>query len=177
VSRAGPTGAQVEAAIATRPSGRLPVAAPSPTRALLSRQPAPVWARLGGAVIDQVALSIPLVAVVLLGLGGSRAPGSAWDLVSTVALICWVVAALLYSVVGNGEGQTLGKRVVGIVVVDLTTGAPIGYERALVRAVVLLLMGLPCCLGLVSVVSARSDRHRGWHDHAARSVVVRGSLP
>ncbi len=136
-----------------------------------------MWARLVAAVLDQVALAVPLVAVVLLGLRASRTPGSAWDLVSTLGLICWIVATLLYAVVGGGEGQTLGKRLVGIVVVDLATGAPIGYERALVRCVVLLLMGLPCCLGLVSVVSSRSGRHRGWHDRAAGSVVVRGSLP
>lgn len=128
-------------------------------------------------MIDEVALTLPLVAVVLVGLRASRTPGSAWDLVSTLSMICWIVAALLYSVVGSGEGQTLGKRVLGIVVVDVTTGTPIGYERALVRSVVLLGMGLPCCLGLLSVVSPRSDRHRGWHDRAAGSVVVRGFLP
>lgn len=128
-------------------------------------------------MIDQVTLTVPLIAVILLGVRASRTPGSAWDLVSTLAMICWVVAALLCSVVGSGEGQTLGKRVLGIVVVDRTTGAPIGYERALVRSVVLLLMGLPCCLGFFSVLSPRSGRHRGWHDRAAGSVVVRGFLP
>lgn len=153
----------VEAEIATRPSSRL-------------QQPAPVWARLAAAVIDEVALTLPLIAVVLLGLRATRSPGGGWELVSTLGLICWIVAALLYSVVGGGEGQTLGKRVLGIVVVDARTGAPIGYERALVRSVVLLLMGLPCCLGFLSILATRADRHRGWHDRAAGSVVVRGSL-
>lgn len=143
----------------------------------LRQEPAPVWARLGAAVIDVVALTLPLVVVVLLGLRATRTPGSSWALVSTVALISWVVAALLYVVVGGGEGQTPGKRLLGIVVVDTASGRPIGYERALVRCVVLLLMVLPCCLGLLSVVSARTDRHRGLHDRAAGSVVVRGFLP
>jgi uncharacterized RDD family membrane protein YckC len=162
--------------IATRPVGR-PAAGVAVAPAATSARPAPVWARLGAAVIDQGILSLPLVAVLLLGLRASRTPGGAWDLVSTLALICWVVGALLYSVVGGGEGQTLGKRVTGIVVVDLVTGRPIGYERALVRSVVLLVMVLPGCLGLLSVVTPGSDRHRGWHDRAARSVVVRGFLP
>jgi uncharacterized RDD family membrane protein YckC len=144
---------------------------------VLVQQTAPVWARLGAAVVDEVALTVPLVVVVLLGLHATRTPGGGWGLVSTLALICWIVAALLYAVVGGGEGQTLGKRLLGIVVVDRSTGAPIGYERALVRCVVLLLMVLPCCLGLLSVLSARSDRNRGWHDRAAGSVVVRGFLP
>jgi uncharacterized RDD family membrane protein YckC len=41
---------------------------------------------------------------------------------------------------------------------------------------VLLLLVAPCCLGLLSIVATRSDRHRGWHDRAAGSVVVRGFL-
>jgi uncharacterized RDD family membrane protein YckC len=154
---------ELEAAVVTRPSGRL-------------RPPAPVWARLAAAAIDEVALTVPLIAVVLLGLRAARSPGAGWDLVSTLGLICWVVAALLYGVVGGGEGQTPGKRALKIVVVDEQTGAPIGYERALVRTLVLLLLVLPCCLGLLSIVATRSDRHRGWHDRAAGSVVVRGFL-
>ncbi|HEY0237062.1 MAG TPA: RDD family protein [Friedmanniella sp.] len=139
-------------------------------------RPAPVWARLCAAVIDEVVLTVPLVAVLLLGVRATRTPGGGWGLVSTLALLCWIVAVLLYAVVGGGEGQTPGKRVLGILVVDDATGTPIGYERALVRSLVLVLMVLPCCLGLLSVVSNRSDRHRGWHDRAAGSVVVRGFL-
>lgn len=173
----GPPPSGPESAVVTRPSGRSAGLARPPARATSPGEPAPTWARLGAAVVDEVALTVPLVPVVLLGLVATRDPGGSEGLVSTLALICWVVAALLCTVVGGGEGQTLGKRVLGIVVVDETTGEPIGYERALVRCVVLLLMVLPCCLGLVSVVSVRSHRNRGWHDRAAGSVVVRGSLP
>jgi uncharacterized RDD family membrane protein YckC len=137
---------------------------------------APVGARLAAATIDELALAVPLVVVLLLGLRATRATSGPADLVSTLALLCWAVAALLYGVLGGGEGQTPGKRALRIVVVDATTGRPIGYERALVRTVVLLLMVVPCCLGLLSVTSARAERHRGWHDRAAGSVVVRGSL-
>jgi uncharacterized RDD family membrane protein YckC len=86
------------------------------------------------------------------------------------------VVALLYAVVGDGEGQTPGKRALGIVVVDATRGTPIGYERALLRTVVRLLAVVPFGLGLLPLLRRTSGPRRGWHDRAARSVVVRGSL-
>lgn len=177
VPRARSAGAdEVESGIATRPSRRAGDLVQAAAPAARLRQPAPVWARLGAAAIDEVALTLPLIVVLLLGLRATRSPDGGWDLVSTLGLICWIVAALLYAVIGGGEGQTLGKRTLGIMVVDERTGGPIGYERALVRSLVLLLMVLPCCLGLLSVLSARSERGRGWHDRVAGSVVVRGSL-
>ncbi|GAA3557776.1 hypothetical protein GCM10022197_11320 [Microlunatus spumicola] len=142
----------------------------------MPRAAAAPWARLGSAAIDETVLAVPLVAVLLLGLRSTRSPDGGWHLASTLALVGWVVAALLYAVVGVGEGQTPGQRVLGIVVVDARRGTPIGYERALLRTVVLLLAVAPCGLGLLPLLARAPGSRRGWHDRAAGSVVVRGSL-
>src|SRR5581483_10748522 len=69
-------------------------------------------------------------------------------------------------------GATFGKRLVGISVVDVRTGAPIGIGRALLRAIVLGVTG-SVLLGYLSPFF-NPDR-RGWHDFTGRDRVRRGA--
>lgn len=71
---------------------------------------------------------------------------------------------------GSPSGQTVGKRVMGIRVVDFSTGGPIGLGRGLIRWVGRLLSGLACLLGYFWMLWDREKQC--WHDKLATTVVV-----
>lgn len=78
-------------------------------------------------------------------------------------------------------GQTLGKRVVGIKVVNAMTGEVPGWNKALTRwAVPVLPAAIPFVqyVGVIFTVlcylSLGSDRiYQGWHDKAAGTLVIK----
>ncbi|WP_435116649.1 RDD family protein [Halolamina sp. C58] len=83
-----------------------------------------------------------------------------------------VVAGLAYFVYTEGAyGQTLGKRAVGLVVVD-EAGEPIGYADALVRNVLRLVDALPAFFLLGSVLIVLTERGQRLGDLAAETIVV-----
>jgi uncharacterized RDD family membrane protein YckC len=98
------------------------------------------WHRFGAAVIDGAIVLVPsaivfeLVARSRPGVGGKFAG----------ELLNWLVA-LVYAVVGNGLGATLGKRFAGLAVID-AAGDVAGMRRAVIRAV------LPFGLRLLSTI-------------------------
>lgn len=70
-------------------------------------------------------------------------------------------------------GQSIGKRVMGIWVLDADTGQPIGWARALLRWTVLCLLGAFWIPLLILLLTIPNDpRRQGWHDKAANTVVV-----
>lgn len=86
-----------------------------------------------------------------------------------------VIGAFVYyaKLEGGPTGQTVGKRVVRIKVVDATTGGPIGGGRAIGRRLFAgFISGSLCCLGYLWMLWG--DRSQTWHDKAVRSVVVKG---
>ena len=71
---------------------------------------------------------------------------------------------------GGSSGQTPGKKIVNIRVIDFNTGGPIGYGRALGRYFARILSGLPCYLGYFWMLWDREKQT--WHDKLVTSVVV-----
>jgi uncharacterized RDD family membrane protein YckC len=94
-------------------------------------------------------------------------------LVAGAVLLVW----LLFAVALGASGATPGKAAVGLRVVGVGTGAPIGVGRALLRGLVLGVATIPtfgiglATLAWTALMDPRRQR-RGWHDHVARSVVV-----
>jgi uncharacterized RDD family membrane protein YckC len=127
-----------------------------------------------------IALAVDLaLTAVLLRIGwalalGLAALGPELNLVAQAFGVTWFsVAPVAYFVLCHGTaGQTVGKRLVGVRVVD-GQGAPIGYVRALGRYVATVLAALPLGLGL-ALAGLRPDR-RGVHDLLAGTRVVRRS--
>jgi uncharacterized RDD family membrane protein YckC len=125
-----------------------------------------------------VALVVDLfIALILWGLGTQLAAGFARrapsvDLVARAFGWTWhLVVPVAYFVLSHGTaGQTLGKRLLGVRVLD-EGGAPIGYLRALGRCVATIVAALPFGLGL-AIAGLRRDR-RGLHDLLAGTLVVR----
>ena len=72
-------------------------------------------------------------------------------------------------------GQTLGKRILGVQVVDGATGAVPNADQAVRRAVPTIIQGVPI-LGafgtLMWVPALWRPRHQGLHDRLAGTVVV-----
>jgi uncharacterized RDD family membrane protein YckC len=84
-----------------------------------------------------------------------------------------LLLALFYEIYFIGaKGQTIGKRVMGVKVLDAQTGGPIGMGRAFVRYLVLAVTGSICTLGYWSPFFDNTKRNQGWHDKAASDFVV-----
>lgn len=131
-----------------------PVDGPSGPRAGFFR-------RLAALVIDGALLSAVSIALLFLLQQGL-----------VVLIVANILVALAYYALleGGMRGQTLGKRALGIRVVDLATGEPIGYGRGAVRYFARYLSSLPLWLGYLWVFVDREKQT--WHDKLARSVVV-----
>jgi uncharacterized RDD family membrane protein YckC len=125
-----------------------------------------------------IAFAIDLVVAVILWTIGSQLAVSLAKLVPRLDLVAqalgrsWqLVVPAAYFVLGHGTaGQTLGKRLLGVRVVD-EGGEPIGYLRALGRALATIVAAIPLGLGLAAAW-LRRDR-RGLHDLLAGTRVIR----
>jgi len=78
-----------------------------------------------------------------------------------------------YLVAFTAGGQTLGKMVTGIRVVNVDETRPLDLSRAMLRTLLWLVLAIPAGLGFLTAL-VTSDR-RGLHDRVAGTRVVRAS--
>jgi uncharacterized RDD family membrane protein YckC len=71
---------------------------------------------------------------------------------------------------GSPSGQTVGKKVMNIRIVDAENGGPIGYGRAILRYIGKIVSGIPCGLGYFWMLW--DPNKQTWHDKIANTVVV-----
>ena len=71
---------------------------------------------------------------------------------------------------GSPSGQTVGKRAMGIRVIDFRSGGPIGFGRAVLRYFARILSTIPCLLGYFWMLW--DGEKQTWHDKIASDVVV-----
>lgn len=88
-----------------------------------------------------------------------------------------LVVGLCFSLLLGLAGTSPGKALVGLRVVEASSGAPLGVGRALLRSVILGVAALPTFgLGVATLawtaVMDRGGQRRGWHDHVSHAVVV-----
>lgn len=145
--------------------------------------------RLGGAVIDGIVLLVPMLTLMGAGFGGvfaiagvfgaespSGSPPPAFVPLLLLALggmyaLFFFGSWLYHGVLVARSGQTPGKRVMGIKVVDAATGGPVTLGRATLRWVVQTLASGQL-FGLGYLWMLWDDQGRTWHDMAARTAVV-----
>ena len=115
------------------------------------------WQRLGAQVIDSVLM---LMILLMAALFGMAAPFLG---------ILGVVAALAYLLLADGlpRGQSVGKRVLDISVIDRRTLKPCTYGQSFVRNFLLAL------LGLIDWIFIFGSTRQRLGDMAANTVVVR----
>lgn len=121
-----------------------------------------------------------LLAAAVVGAAGGIAwlvtEGALWP-TAAVAAGTAVMLWLLLAVAVGITGASPGKRAAGLRVVHHGSGTPVGTGRALLRALVLAVCGLPTFgIGLATLawtaVEDRARQRRGYHDQVAHSVVV-----
>lgn len=154
-------------------------------------------ARFGAAILDGIISGLMfLPAIIALIAGPKRITTCSVDVEGNITIgeeinaICEVpsggaiaIAVLLALVALAGviynwiilvgrTGQTLGKRAVGVRVVDATNGSPIGAGRALGRYLfATFISGNFCLLGYLWALW--DSKKQTWHDKVVSSVVVK----
>jgi uncharacterized RDD family membrane protein YckC len=92
-------------------------------------------------------------------------------LVFTLQLIATVVGFLAYAWMVGRRGQSVAGRALGVAVVDVDTGVPIGFVRALGRLTLRTFVSIPL-LGIGCAVALFDPLRQTLHDRAANSLVV-----
>ena len=116
------------------------------------------WRRFGAAFIDGV-----LVGIVDTILRYFRSEAG-----SVLAIL---VSFVYYTYFHGTTGQTPGDAALGIRVVDIDSGAVIGYPRAFGRCLVSIVSGLVIVLGYLWMLW--DPRRQTWHDKAAGTLPIR----
>jgi uncharacterized RDD family membrane protein YckC len=117
------------------------------------------WLRFAATLIDGLLLTavfVPLSIVLPLGV---------YYAIATVISVAYYVM-----LEGGPKGQTVGKMAVGIRVLDLAQGGPIGYGRAFIRYIGRIASFVPLFLGYFWMMWDKEKQT--WHDKFAGSVVV-----
>jgi uncharacterized RDD family membrane protein YckC len=115
--------------------------------------------RLVALLIDVVLIGI--VYGILYAIVGETAS-------SLLLLALWLAYFTFFE--GSPSGQTIGKRALGVRVIDFRAGGPIGFARGLGRTAARILSGLVCYLGYFWMLWDREKQT--WHDKLATTVVV-----
>ncbi len=132
----------------------------------------------GGVVLGGLAaLGVPLTGGVTVAT-----QAQAEELLGSVTIL-WAVSGALVLVYWLGiwfwegrTGRTIGNLLLGLRTVRAEDGSPLGFGRAALRWIVIGLGAIACGVGelLVALSPAfdKSGRGQGWHDKAARAVVL-----
>lgn len=119
------------------------------------------WRRVAALLIDSIVVGIGEVILIAIL---SNSVGIAYALTT---LLSWGYYTYFE---GGSRGQTVGGMALGIRVIDLDGGGPIGYGRGFVRQLVKIVSGLVFGLGYLWMLWDREKQT--WQDHAVNSVVV-----
>jgi uncharacterized RDD family membrane protein YckC len=117
------------------------------------------WRRFAAVFVDGIILSIPywvLLAIV------SQGAASGLTILIDLAYFTYLE--------GSDSGQTIGKKLLGIRVIDFNSGGSIGYPRAFGRYLGRYISGFVLLLGYLWMLWDREKQT--WHDKLVSSVVV-----
>lgn len=118
------------------------------------------WVRFAAALLDGLVIAVPTL---LIQLVAGPAAGQVVGFLGGLAYYIYLEGP-------GGEGQTLGKRALGIRVVASTTGGPIGYGAATGRYFGRILSAIPLLVGYFWMLW--DPEKQTWHDKLAGSYVV-----
>jgi uncharacterized RDD family membrane protein YckC len=122
------------------------------------------WRRVVAALLDGVLVSAFILAVNAVSAS-----------IAVLALTSLLGLAYVVVLEGGASGQTLGRRAVGIRVVDADGGGPIGIPRALLRWAAEWLSALILLLGYLWMLW--DSEKQTWHDKLASTLVVPANGP
>ncbi|MCX7635475.1 MAG: RDD family protein [Syntrophales bacterium] len=143
------------------------------------------WRRLAAALIDQTILGFLYIFIMIAGMAAFQAgfgmDVSSWDPEVekfgdvgkwwvAYQLLCGVVNAGYFIYFHGSWGQTPGKRLLGLKVIQ-TSGDAMTYGVAFLRWVGYIVSSVFLFMGYLWVAFDR--RKQGWHDKIAATVVIR----
>ncbi|MEO0141313.1 MAG: RDD family protein [candidate division WOR-3 bacterium] len=133
------------------------------------------WAVLDGLILGAIGAAVFLILwgipTLVFGLINQKlaAVGGLVGLILGLAGV--IVAYILYVIIPTGKtGQTIGKRIMGIRVVD-KSGSPPGIGKAFLREVVGKLIS-EAIFGLGFILAAFDNQRRAWHDRITGTYVI-----
>ena len=166
----GPPGLPARSDRAGAPLPRTPAADPDAA----PRRAAGLGARLLAVVIDLSILATVDVLVVYFTMQLCGLTVLDFGLLPKRPLLAFLLVQNGgYLVAFTVGGQTLGKMVTGIRVVNVDETQPLDLSRAMLRTLIWLVLAIPAGLGFLTAL-VTSDR-RGLHDRVAGTRVVRAS--
>ena len=138
---------------------------------------ASIGSRFAARLVDGLLLAVPSVLVTLAVVDLDADPIEVPFWIRAATLLLAAVYEIAFVAL---TGQTLGKRLLGIQVVDVTTGRPPRLDGATIRYLVpsvpALLPEIGAVITIAIFLSATwSPTRQGWHDRAAATVVVRAA--
>ncbi len=138
------------------------------------------WARLGASIIDSIIMMLVLVPIMYFtggfdGMMEGREPGFIYMFgMGILSLVIYLVINYRFLV---ANGQTIGKKVLEIKIVDLNGNLPVFQPQLLIRYAVYLLPGQIPFVGqlfsLINVLFIFSAEKRCIHDLVAKTKVVK----
>lgn len=156
---------------------------PPPPQMAGGHQPAPLsyadpaayggfWIRVLAYIVDAIILGI-LGGVLSVPLGVDLSDLTSMSETNARAsnAIDLVLSFLYFSLLWSYMGASLGQRLLGLRVVDATSGQPISFGKAALRWLGLVLSFAVCAIGVIWV--AFDARKQGWMDKIAGTLVVR----
>jgi uncharacterized RDD family membrane protein YckC len=114
--------------------------------------------RLVAAIIDGILLGV--VGAIFYAINNTL--GYIVQLLLTIVYLTYLE--------GSPSGQTVGKKAMGIRVIDFRTGGSIGYGRAFIRWIGRYVSAIACLLGYFWMLWDKEKQT--WHDKFANDVVV-----
>src|SRR5947209_15136763 len=96
------------------------------------------WQRFAATFIDGIILWI--VPGILYGIAASKHSGGLLAFAYILAFVSGIAYVVYFE--GGPTGQTLGKRAMGIRVIDFNTGGSIGHGRAFLRYIGKIVSGI-----------------------------------
>jgi uncharacterized RDD family membrane protein YckC len=127
------------------------------------------WIRVVAYIIDAIIISI-VVAILSVPLAVNYNDVNSASLRASNG-IRLVLSFLYFTFLWSYMGASLGQRLLGLHVVDATTGQPISFGKAALRFLGLIISFFVCFIGVIWV--AFDARKQGWMDKIAGTVVVR----
>nr|WP_272956603.1 RDD family protein [Kribbella solani] len=132
--------------------------------------------RVGAYLLDALLTAIPSIAGVLIALviDGNKedlGPGGGLAMVGgfVLAFVVWVWNRIVRQ---GRTGQSFGKKVTGLRIVDARTGQLIGTGKTVGREVCAQIFNQLCVLNVLWPLW--DDKQQTWHDKVVDDVVIRG---
>jgi uncharacterized RDD family membrane protein YckC len=97
--------------------------------------------------------------------------GGTWAIFGLLLFVAFVATVVYFAKLEGGSGQTLGKRALGIRVVDARTGGAIGTGRGVGRYFARIVSSFLCGLGYLWMLW--DPEKQTWHDKMTTSYVVK----